>query len=586
MHWMEKLQSIYPKLLLSFVIVITPICLISLKMNEYGEKNVREKIEDSIQSRVSFYSRLLENEFSRITAMQEEYINDRMLRKLIFSDQVISDIERHEAIYAIHNQLERMVNTSPYIRSAGVYLPSSNRWISDSESSVIDEIPKEQYSALKSLRNKYKNRFVLWDNRLFISLVYSGRVLDHGQEPIFVVGVEIDLRQIKQVLDSFAIGGSGGSMIIDSDGTWAIQGEVSSLPWSEMRDFIGGLSPDNPTLVKEARIQGKKYWLWAEQSQASGITLLSYMPESEIVGSLTLYRAWYWVLSGVSLLLIALFAYWIFLQTHKPMRILMRALQKVENGNWKVAIHHKRQDEFGYLYIQFNSMVSRINELIHEVYEQKYRANLSELRQLQSQINPHFLYNSFFILYRMAKNEENESIARFTSYLGRYFQFITRTHKAKIRLAEEVDFSQAYVEIQSFRFEDRITARFEQLPAAYADLEVPKLILQPVIENVYQHGLRDTIDGGEFEVRFEHRDGCLVIVIEDNGQEMPTAEYEELKRKLQVTEWIDAETTGLVNVHRRLRLEYGERGGIVFNRAPGGGNQVLLRIPIVKDTAA
>ncbi|MNJ00419.1 hypothetical protein D3C73_1597370 [compost metagenome] len=77
-----------------------------------------------------------------------------------------------------------------------------------------------------------------------------------------------------------------------------------------------------------------------------------------------------------------------------------------------------------------------------------------------------------------------------------------------------------------------------------------------------------------------------MIVIEDNGQEMPNAEYEELKRMLQVTEWIDAETTGLVNVHRRLRLEYGERGGIVFNRAPEGGNQVLLRIPIVKNTAA
>ncbi|MBB6730889.1 cache domain-containing sensor histidine kinase [Cohnella zeiphila] len=585
MRWLSKLSRIYPKLLLSFLIVIAPICYLSLKMNEYGEKNVREKTEDSISSRVDFYIRMLENDFSRYIAMQEEYVNDRTLRKLIFNDPILSDIERYDAIGEIHDQLSRMVHTSPYVRGAGVYLPASKKWISDSESAIYADIPIGQYDALKSLTDRFENPFVYWQNRLFLSFVYSRMVLDDDREPIFVVGVELDLPQLKRVLDSFAIGGSGGSMLVDPYGSWAIPGDTSTVSWSEIKEAIGGIPPDTDSFMKEVRIGGEKIWISAQKSKSLGITLLSYMPESEIIGSLSLYRIWYWALSGLSLLLIALFAYWIYLQIHKPMRGLMRAFHKVEHGNWKVALAHKRQDEFGYLFIQFNSMVAKINELIQEVYEQKYRANLSELRQLQSQINPHFLYNSFFILYRMAKDEENESIARFTSYLGRYFQFITRNHKRTVRLAEEVDFSQAYVEIQSFRFEERIAVRFGELPAAYADLEVPKLVLQPLIENAYQHGLRDTLDGGLLEVRFERRDDALVIVVEDNGAQITADKHEELNRMLQVTGWVDIETTGLVNVHRRMRLEFGDRSGVSFLRRPGGGNQVLLQIPIDANAA-
>lgn len=586
MRWWNRLTRIYPKLLVSFIIIVAPMYCLSLKMNEYGEKNVREKTEHSISSRVNFYIRLLENDITRYIAMQEEYVNDRTLRKLIYTEPILSEVERYEVINEIHNQLSRTVHTSPYVRGAGIYLPSSNKWISDSESSIYADIPKEQYNALKSMKDRFENPFVYWQNRLFLSFVYTKMVPVDNREPIFVVGVELDLPQLKRVLDSFTIGGSGGSMIIDPYGNWAIPGDTSKVSWSEIKEAIGGIPPDTNEFLKEFRIGGETYWISAQKSQSLGITLLSYMPESEIIGSLSLYRVWYWVLSGLSMLLVALFAYWIYLQIHKPMRSLLRAFHKLEHGNWKVALLPKRQDEFGYLFIQLNTMVVKINELIQEVYEQQYRTNLSELRQLQSQINPHFLYNSFFILYRMAKDEENESVARFTSYLGRYFQFITRSHKNTVRLAEEVDFSRAYVEIQSFRFEERIAVRFEELPAAFADLEVPKLILQPLIENAYQHGLRDTIDGGLLEVRFELRGGSLVIAVEDNGEPISAESYEELNRKLQTTGWVDGETTGLVNVHRRIRLEFGDHGGVTFLRIPEGGNRVLLHIPIYASTSS
>lgn len=582
MRWwarlLTRLGSIYPRLLLSFLIVITPMYVLSLKMNEYGERNVRNEIEDSIHSRVSFYIHLLDNEFSRIISMQEEYVNDRDLRTLSLADPIISDIERREAIISIHEQLGRMNNTSPYILSATAYLPTTQRTISGTTQYSV--LPTEEYNALKTIQNRYDNPFVYWRNRLFISFPYSNLALINGQEPQFVIGVEINQEQVRQVLNRFAIGGSGGSMIMSADGAWAVTSENrgGNIALSELKPILDTFPKEGTTFVQEAQLDGEKIWVVAERSVSHGVMLLSYMPESEIIGSLTQYRMWYWMLSGLSIFVIALFAYWIFLQIHQPMRRLMRAFQRVEHGNLGTVLAHKRRDEFGYLYIQFNSMVAKMNELIHEVYEQKFRANLSELRQLQSQINPHFLYNSFFNLYRMAKNEENENIAMFSQHLGNYFHFITRTQQDEVPLQDEVNFARNYVDIQTFRFESRIVVKFDPVPEACRAIRVPKLIIQPLLENAYQHGLRNTIANGRLEVRFERVGGHLQIVVEDNGENMPELQYQELLRMLR-TNSLDVETTGLVNVHRRLLLRYGSESGITVVNEPGQF-QVRISIPV------
>jgi two-component system sensor histidine kinase YesM len=582
MRWWAKLLRIYPKLLLSFLIVITPIYVLSFKMNEYGERNVRKEIEESIQSRVSFYIHLLDNEFSRIIGMQEEYVNDRNLRTLSLADPIISDIERREAIISIYDQLNRMINTSPYILNAGAYLPATQRWISGSAQYSV--LPEEEYTALKSIQNRYKNPFVHWQNRLFISFPYSNLALINGQEPLFLIGVEINQGQLKEVLNRFEIGGVGGSMIIDQEGEWAVTSDNAQIPWSKIKPLLDTFPKDDPSFVKEAYIDGEKYWFVEGKSASHGVALLSYVPESEILGSLSLYRTWYWTLSGLSILVVALFAYWIFLQIHQPLRRLLRAFQRVEHGNWGTVLTHKRSDEFGYLYIQFNSMVAKMTEMIHEVYEQKYRANLSELRQLQSQINPHFLYNSFFNLYRMAKNEENENIAIFSQHLGNYFYFITRTQQDEVPLEEEVKFARNYVDIQTFRFESRITVQFEPVPDSYRGICVPKLIIQPLLENAYQHGLRNTIADGRLEIRFKHEKGHLMILVEDNGECIPEQQYQELLRKLR-TNSLDVETTGLINVHRRLQLKYGPSSGISIVNEPGRF-QVRMSIPVEEENRA
>jgi two-component system sensor histidine kinase YesM len=584
-----KLLNIYPKLIVSFLLVLTPVYVISLMMNSYGASNVRGKIDDSMKSRVHFYIRQLEGDFSRITRMQEEFVNDRDVRMLSNNGEVYSDNDWRNAILNVRSRLITLGNSSNYVRTASVYLPSENRLISSAN--TYDLLSDAEYEALKGVSHRIADPFVYWDNSLYISFPYSNLALINGREPAFLVSAEIATEKVGDMLDSLMIDESGGAMVVGRDGNWVIAGKKGNAGYErEVRAYVQQIktqgAPQQEAVkgvhFRTVQFGGQSYWVYVEDSSDLGFSLLMYTPESEMLGSLKQYRVWFWVLSFISLLVVILFSYWIFLQIQQPLLRLIRAFRGMENGKSEELVY-KRTDEFGYLYRQYNQTANRIQELIHEVYEQNYRANLSELRQLQSQINPHFLYNNFYILYRLAKNGENDKIAEFTSFLGKYFKFITRTHKGTIRLEEETAFSRLFVDIQTFRFEERIKSRFAELPPEYADVMVPKLILQPILENVYQHGMRNTLEGGLLEVRFKPRDDGLDIIVEDNGEPMPDEEYKKLQIKLQATGWLDVETTGLVNVNRRLHLEFDNQGGVSFNRRPGGGNQVVLSIPNVKE---
>jgi two-component system, sensor histidine kinase YesM len=201
----------------------------------------------------------------------------------------------------------------------------------------------------------------------------------------------------------------------------------------------------------------------------------------------------------------------------------------------------------------------------------------AELRQLQAQINPHFLYNSFFILYRMAKDEDYDNITTFLKYLAEYYRFITRDVQSEVPLASEVAHAHNYTEIQLMRFSRRISASFAELPERYRDMLVPRLILQPVIENAFEHGLKDVAEHGELIVEFIERDGTLLIGVEDNGTCLTDGDLDAMRSKLE-TGSEPFESTGIINIHRRLRLKFGEKSGLLLSRGNFGGLRVELKL--------
>ena len=241
-------------------------------------------------------------------------------------------------------------------------------------------------------------------------------------------------------------------------------------------------------------------------------------------------------------------------------------------------IVHKHRDEFKYIYERFNSMLINLRLLIDQVYIQKILVQKAELRQLQTQINPHFLYNSFFILHRWIKYGYTDGAIQFSYQLGNYFQFLTRNSADEVPLSLEIEHARTYIDIQAIRFSNKLDVHFEELQAEYYSIMVPRLILQPIIENAFNHGLENIVDRMILSIKFTQSGNMLNIIVEDNGNVLEDSVIERMKQALD-DESGSNEITGMVNIHRRIRSKFGKECGVSLARSELGGLKVIISIP-------
>ncbi|WP_248923877.1 sensor histidine kinase [Paenibacillus hamazuiensis] len=578
-RWWQRL-TIYPKLVMSFLVIILPVLGVSLSMNAMGAESVRSEITHSMSASAKQYLNLIAMDLNRAIRRQREYINSPDLMDLAFKSPVMTEVDKTAAIVRLQQQLRQFKSENAFIEDIVVYIPAISRTLSANDGSV-QAIVQEQYEAMKEAARLMDSPLIPWRDKQYISFSYpDGIALIGSKEPLFVFAIELSKANLQQTLSQFRFGRSGGAVLASTKNGWIVSSEADEtvgprLASSVAQDPHGSGASVTPSL----QLNGRPYVVAMDREPTLGIALIAYVEEAELLGPLKKYRIWFWLLCALSMLAVAVFSYWIHKWIHQPIKKLVSAFRSVEKGNLEVTVARQSEDEFGYLFVQFNGMVAEIKRLIQEVYEKNYRLQVSEYRQLQSQINPHFLYNSFFIIYRMAKLQETDSVMKLTQYLGEYFRFITRSGADEVPLKEELTHAGNYVAIQSIRFNNRIEAVFEDIPQLTEKLVVPRLIVQPIIENVYQHAFRNKLADGIVHIGYEPAVGEFRIVVEDNGPGVADETVRELSGRLFAAER-EIETTGMINVHRRLKIKYGEAGGLRLARSELGGLKVTMTIPL------
>ncbi|MCQ6558402.1 sensor histidine kinase [Paenibacillus mendelii] len=582
-------SSIFMKIVLTFLGVLAPLYALNLYMNESGQQTVRSEIVQSMNTKVELYVNLIESDIQRVIKLIETYVNDDDLMKLSTSTAIMSDIDRTDAILALKNKLNLVKTSSSFVHNVTAFIPELDRSVTSNDD-AITAFDEAQFKALSVTTNRYETPYVIWNDRLFISVPYPDPATSGGRKPVFLLTVEVSQPALRSAMRTFTNNGetavlSGNHLsytVTSNNGSEEAEAAVPELvasTGSKQESEEGAMPPDRQ-IQKSITINGERHLVIAKSSSMLDSTLSIFVPEEEIFGSLSHYRWWMLWLTLSSIVIIVFFALSIYRIIQRPMHTLLRSFNKVEQGNLNLVVQYPLKDEFGFLFDRFNAMVRELNVLVHEVYEHKYRVRLAELRQLQSQINPHFLYNSFFILHRMAKLHDNDNIIRFTKYLGEYFQFITRDGMDEMALEMEVKYARTYTEIQAFRFGNRIHTEFGELPPGMEQLLVPRLILQPLIENAYNHGLENKLKDGWICVSFEQQHDTLVIAVEDNGDELDESKLHSLRMRLLSAEE-SAESTGLINVHRRIQIKYGHESGLSLSKGESGGLRAELRLPLI-----
>ncbi|WP_214626781.1 sensor histidine kinase [Paenibacillus agaridevorans] len=571
-----KSLTIYPKLVLSFLLVIVPIYISSLMMNRSGQDIVQTQISDSMASRVHFYTVSLETELARLTRLKWEYLNDDDLLALANTPERLDDFERTQAILSIKNKLYLLKSSSPFVENVTLYIPALNRSINANnfDYQITD-------GELEAITDSERMRSALFgiQGRLLMSGAYPDSVYA-DRAPVLAMEIELSRAEIVRTLSSMSEGGQGGVAWIDASGRWQVSTNADSELLELLADGLG--SYEGNEWPQRGQLQvvsgGVAYFTAHEYSPALGATLAVFTPAKTVMQPLSEHRNWIGIVSVIALLLVIVFSYWIHQLIHKPIKRLIGSFRKVEKGDLGVRVYHVNRDEFHYVYNQFNAMLGQIQSLIHEVYEQRIRSQQSELKQLQSQINPHFFYNSFFILQGLVQMREHELADKMFHHLGSYFQFITRSGAESVTLAAEMKHARAYVEIQKIRFSDTVLVELEDVPIAWESVMVPRLIVQPLIENAYQYGLENKQADGLLTLRFrEVEENRLMIEVDDNGEELGDSRLEDMRKAIAAADRA-METTGILNVHRRLQLKFGEDCGLQVSRSELGGLQARLTI--------
>lgn len=564
-------SSIFTKTIVLLLLFAVPMYGISLLMNYSGSEHMREQIFESIRSRVHFYLKSLEEEMSRIDRLKMQFITDGdLLRLSVLADQM-SNYDRRGAVLRLQQKLQNVVDSSLYVREASVHIPLIDRAISSSYYDENMDQPKIETLA----RDPKGSPFVVWNSRL---LIVQNALQQVNGTAAYLAEIELSEPKLRQTLVHITNETDGGAVLIDRGRRWMLSSdgdEARHDQWT--RELV------REGEQKNVAIAGEAYWLTYAYSNALDAYLAVYIPEDRFMAWKRSYRLMLWLVTAGSLLFAALFSYWNYRSIHKPLIRLVQAFRKMEKGDFRVRLEHRHEDEFRYLYDQFNATTCRLDTLISEVYEQKIRSQRSELKQLQSQINPHFLYNSFFILYRLAQRRDHDTIVRFTEHLGHYFRFLTRSDADEVALGEEYDHMNAYTEIQKIRFSRSIGTDIRPLPARAEHIEVPRLILQPLVENAFRHALEHKLSGGLLSVRFREEADELLIDIEDNGDRIDPEQIERLNGSLRRSGSDFDVTTGVFNVHRRLRIKFGEKAGLRFAVGEAGGLLVHMRIPLPKE---
>ena len=255
-------------------------------------------------------------------------------------------------------------------------------------------------------------------------------------------------------------------------------------------------------------------------------------------------------------------------------------MHEVQQENFDVEILDSRRDEFGLLFSTFNFMVRKIKQLICEVYQEKISQKNAEIKALQAQINPHFLYNTLDSINWMLIERGEMDISDVVISLGSILRYSISGKEGMVPLQDEMQYTDSYLCIQKNRMEERLNY---QLDVAEDTLHyiVPKLILQPIVENAVLHGIEPKLEGGTVRVQSFLKENFLVISVKDDGVGMPEEKLEKLKAGISGDDE-QYDRIGMKNIQRRLELCFGAESHMEIESSMENGTEVILWIAQTK----
>lgn len=279
--------------------------------------------------------------------------------------------------------------------------------------------------------------------------------------------------------------------------------------------------------------------------------------------------------------LILFLSYFIPLSITRPILRVEEVTKQVASGNLSVRSEVEDGVEVRALSESLNTMIDKINELLEQVTTEQIRLRKAEFELLQAQINPHFLYNTLDTIIWLAETGEQKKVVSMVGSLSDFFRSTLSRGKDIVTLKEELQHVRSYLEIQQVRYQDILQYEIEAPEELYL-CQIPKMTIQPLVENALYHGIKNKRGAGRIRIRCEKENHGCRIRIEDNGIGITKERLAQVQDGILHKVLTGKDIYGLYNVHERIRLNFGERYGISIESEYGEGTVVSIFVPYVE----
>ncbi len=487
--------------------------------------------------------------------------------RLMQVDYLRSDIK---GIYLIRKDGTVFYNVSSpsLVRNYHIEEESWYRQLQEEGKVIIGKHRPDRYLNNDSQVITYVKAIRTWENREYLGAV----IVD--MEPLVFENIfrNLELDANQQVF------------ILDQEGNIMYESKESPL-YHSVSSELKYLDSEQLTVSTDSG----EYDVYSAKSEKTGwyivgcTNTLEMTKNTEKIRSATLC-----IVIGMVILTVAVL-YLLISKNFRLIEKLKEGMLEIRRGNYDIEVQGSSNDEIGELCGVFNSMCSKLNYLINTVNileNEKKEIQLKKIKEelnfLQAQINPHFIYNTLESISMMAELNDDEDAQLMSSSLGRLLRISINRGQEMVSVREEIEHVKCYLAIQKIRYEDRFEAEFN-IQEEILECKIPKLILQPLVENAIYHGIEPLSSRGLIRIKGYHNEKYLIFEIHDNGIGIDRQEVDRLNAKLadgSDGEPYETRSIGLSNVDRRIKLYYGNnRYGLIIRSEKGKGTEVCVTLP-------
>ncbi|MEH7493125.1 sensor histidine kinase [Neobacillus niacini] len=585
---LDRLKMDYNNLQIKYklFLLVSWIIVISFSFTFFGLQYAFHIYDEQIYSKssqvLSTSSNSIESELKNLEELSYNILTDSQIQQYLSS--ISEDSTEYDKFRMRTNMLDRLTsyaNKEEYIQSINLVDVSGEEYVVGPKTVKLTPSQKAditkmaiQANGSNVWLNPEKNDFLFSTARE----IRQFRNLSFDNLGTIVIYINMD-KLVANILEGSRK--MDGEFLIVRDGNIIFPKETNSL-FKEAAISLDSLKVDSGYQIK--KIDKKNYFTVHIKSNYFNWGYLNVIPFNQIFENINKVKTFLVIIFILMFVVVTIFGIRFARNITSPLENLVAGMQYVKVGDFKEASRNAlktpimQDDEVGKLQQNFQTMIQQIDELINENYSKQLTIKETEFKALQAQINPHFLYNTLESINWLAKGNGQTQISRMVEALGFLLRNSISLKQPLITIEEELNVVGNYVIIQKYRFEERLDFRME-VDSDIGGFYIPKLTLQPLVENAIHYALEPKIDPCKISVYSIVEKESIKLIVEDDGPGMEPAFIEKLKRGEVKTR---GQGVGLSNINDRIKLAYGEKYGVEIESEPNKGTKVIIVLPFDK----